>query len=64
MKTTTLIPILGIAVLLGLGGGSTKRNVEPTNLVDTAPQKITVIYGDVPVLLDVDSFQMPLNQLF
>jgi hypothetical protein len=64
MKTTKLIPILSVAVLLGLGGVSTTRNAGSTNPVETPPQKITVIYGDVPVSLDPSSFQMPLSQLF
>ena len=61
MKTTSLILILAVAGLLSLRGPSTGR---PKKEEIVAPQKITVIYGDVPVTLSVDSFQMPLSQLF
>jgi hypothetical protein len=61
MKTTSLILTLAVASLLSLGGISTRG---PKMVEDFAPRKITVIYGDVPVSLAVDTFQMPLNQLF
>jgi hypothetical protein len=65
MKNTTLILTLAVASLLGFGGGSTaSRTVGPKKAVEAAPQKITVMYGDVPVSLTVDTFQMPLSQLF
>jgi hypothetical protein len=65
MKSTTLILTLAVASLLSFGGGSTTaRTVGPRKAVETAPQKITVMYGDVPVSLSVDTFQMPLSQLF
>jgi hypothetical protein len=65
MKNTTLILTLAVASLLSLGGGSTAtRTVEPNKDAAAGPQKITVMYGDVPVSLAVDTFQMPLSQLF
>ena len=61
MKTTSLILTLAVAGLLSLGGIPTSG---PKSVPGAAPQKITVMYGDVPVSLTVDSFEMPLCQLF
>ena len=65
MKNTTLILTLAVASLLSLEGGSTAaRTVGPKKVAEAAPQKITVMYSDVPVSLTVDTFQMPFSQLF
>jgi hypothetical protein len=65
MKSTTLILTLAVASLLSLGGGSTvSRTVGPKKDAEAVPQKITVMYGDVPVSLSVDTFQMPFDRLF
>jgi hypothetical protein len=65
MKNTTLILTLAVTSLLSLGDGSTAwRTVGPKKNAEAGPQKITVMYGDSPVSLSVDTFQMPLNQLF
>jgi hypothetical protein len=61
MKTTTLILTLAVASLLSLGGISTSA---PKKSAEAAPRKITVMYGDVPVSLTVDTFQMPFDRLF
>lgn len=61
MKTTSLILTLAVASLISLEGVSTRG---PKKVAEAAPQKITIMYGDVPVSVSVDSFQMPLNQLF
>ena len=61
MKTTSLILILAVAGLLSLRGPSTGR---PKKEEIVAPQKITVMYGDVPVSLSVNSLQMPFDRLF
>jgi hypothetical protein len=65
MNTTSLILTLAVASLLSLGGSSTvSRTVGLKKAPEVSPQKITVMYGNVPVSLAVDTFQMPLSQLF
>jgi len=61
MRTTSLILTLVVASLLSLGGISTSALKKAK---DVTPQKITVMYGDVPVSLSVDTFQMPFDRLF
>ena len=58
MKTTSLILTLAVASLLSLGGISTSGLKKAG---DVAPQNITVMYGDVPVSLAVETFQMPFD---
>ncbi len=65
MKTTTLIQTLAVAAILSLSGiSTTQRHSVTTKPAEAGSQKITVIYGDVPVSLDANHFEMPLNQLF
>jgi len=54
MKTTTLILTLTVAAILGVGCVSrvTGQKQKP------APQQVVVYYGDVPVSLTADSFQV------
>jgi hypothetical protein len=62
MKNTTLILTLAIASLLSWGGISmASRPVGQKKVAKATPQKITVMYGDVPVSLAVDTFQMPFD---
>jgi len=61
MKTTSLILTLAVASLLSAGGVSTTK---PKKAPEAAPQNITVLYGDVPVSLSVNSLQMPFDRLF
>jgi hypothetical protein len=65
MRNTTLILIAAVASLLCLGVILiTSRSVRPGKASEPAPQKITVMYGDVPVSLAADAFQMPFDRLF
>jgi hypothetical protein len=62
MKSTTLILMMAVASLLSLGGVSTvPRVVGLKEVAESAPRNITMMYGDVPVPLAVETFQMPLN---
>ena len=70
MNNTTLILTLATAAILSLGCvGLTANTVQQkmvtqadhTNGNGAAERQITLIYGDVPVTLAADTFQMPVN---
>jgi hypothetical protein len=58
MKGLALILALAVAIPVGLG---TMSRAARTTASESTPQKITVLYGDVPVTLSADSFQMPFD---
>jgi hypothetical protein len=62
MKTTSLILTLAVASLLTVRRSSTaSRDIGPKEAAEAAPQNITVMSGDVPVTLALDTFQIPFD---
>jgi hypothetical protein len=63
MKRTAQILTLVAASILGLGAISMASRMIATGKIDriSAPQQITISYGDVPVSLTADIFQSPVD---
>ena len=73
MKYTTLVLILAAATMLGLEGMSMAARTAGARIAtvngttdrhEVAPRNITIIVGDVPLILAVDSLQMPFDLRF
>ena len=70
MRNTTLILTLATAAILSLGcealtaKTAAQKSVTRSGKTDrngVAPQPVTIVFGDGPVSLAVDTFQMPID---